>query len=516
MSMDQNLPQRILSLLPRRILGFSLVGGSVMVGGIMLLFVLVHMLHIEQHIAYLIQAVASIETNFFLNRFMNWRERDGNLFAQWIKFHSTSAVTFPLNQALFAVLTGLGINYLIVTVMGAGIAAIVNYIANDRFVFHRRKHARSMAAQESPVQPVARLPLPSLPCIAVVIPVRNSQRTIRKCVESVLHQDYRGTIAVFVVGNPPEQDKTWQALNNLEGRPFIHRLQVAHQANGLMRDSNQKRYEGAQEALRYGADVIAFLDSQVEAPPDWLSTGVRFLREQGVDGVAGKSCRHPQDRSFPSVYQDASLFTEWPEYGAGFVLCQQNFAQSRRLPITANLILARRALQRIGASFPNMYTLGWDDFRIAWAAAQAGCRIFCTDQLRVYRNHKQKFRLAKQFSSGISGVTFYRDNPQCPYVQRRLLEVGAVMLSLLLLSALALLVWTTGTQGEQEALLAAMLSIAGCMGVASTLKARDWRGLLFPLLDVLHVGLWVAGALYGLLQGGSVQPSVAQTLERLR
>lgn len=487
-----------------------------MVGGIILLFVLVHFLHVEQHIAYLIQAVASIETNFFLNRFMNWRERDGNLFAQWLKFHSTSAVTFPLNQALFAVLTGLGINYLVVTVMGAGLAAIVNYIANDRFVFHRRKHARSTAEQEALVQPTARLPLPSLPCIAVVIPVRNSQRTIRKSVESVLRQDYRGTIAIFVIGNPPAQDKTWQALGNLEGRPFIHCLQVEHQANGLMRDSNQKRYEGSQEALRYGADVIAFLDSQVEAPPDWLSTGVCFLREQGVDGVAGKSCRHPLDRSLPGIYQDTSLFTEWPEYGAGFVLTRQNFAQSRRLPITANLILTRRALQRIGASFPSMHTLGWDDFRIAWAAAQAGCRIFCTDQLRVYRNHKQKFRLAKQFSSGISGVTFYRDNPQCPYVQRRLLEVGAVMLCLLLLSALALLVWTTGSSGQQEALLAALLSIAGCMGIASTSRARDWRGLLFPLFDVLHIGLWVAGALYGLLQGGSIQPSVAQTLERLR
>ncbi len=514
--MDQKLSQRVLSLLPRRILGFSLVGGGVMVGGIILLFVLVHILRVEQHLAYLIQAVASIETNFFLNRFMNWRERDGSLFVQWIKFHSTSAITFPLNQALFALLTGLGVNYLVVTVIGAGLAAVVNYIANDRFVFHRRKDAWRKSTREPSSQPIARAALPALPCIGVVIPVRNSQRTIRKCIESVLRQDYQGTIAVFVVGNAPEQDKTWQALGNLEGRPFIHCLQVARLANGPMRDSNQKRYQGGQEALHYGADVVAFLDSQVEAPPDWLSSGVRYLHEQSVDGVAGKSCRQPQDRSLPSVYQDASLFTEWPEYGEGFVLSQQNFAQSRRLPITANLFLTRRALERIGESFPNMYTYGWDDFRIAWAAAQAGCTIFCTDHLRVYRNHRQKFRLVKQFSSGISGVTFYRDNPQCPYVQRRMLEVGLVSLGLLLLSALTLLVYTAGSGGEQAALLTAMVSILGLMGVASTLKARDWRGLLFPVFDVLHVGLWVAGALYALLQGGSVHPSVAQALERLR
>jgi putative flippase GtrA len=105
--------QRLPSLVPRRILGFSVVGGSVLIGGIVLLFVLVHFLHVEEHLAYLIQAITSIETNFFLNRFLNWKERDGHLAAQWLKFHSTSAITFPLNQALFALLTWIGVQYLV-------------------------------------------------------------------------------------------------------------------------------------------------------------------------------------------------------------------------------------------------------------------------------------------------------------------------------------------------------------------------------------------------------------------
>ena len=52
-------------------MGFSVVGGSVMIGDITLLFILVHFLHVEEHLAYLIQAITSIETNFFLNRFLN-------------------------------------------------------------------------------------------------------------------------------------------------------------------------------------------------------------------------------------------------------------------------------------------------------------------------------------------------------------------------------------------------------------------------------------------------------------
>src|SRR5882762_9549143 len=107
------LRQRFLST---RLMGFSLVGGGVMLGGIALVFLLVHILHMNQQIAYLIQAVVSIETNFFLNRFTNWKDRNGNIFVQWAKFHSTSIVTFPVNQILFALLTRLGISYLLVTV----------------------------------------------------------------------------------------------------------------------------------------------------------------------------------------------------------------------------------------------------------------------------------------------------------------------------------------------------------------------------------------------------------------
>ncbi|HVB62827.1 MAG TPA: GtrA family protein [Ktedonobacteraceae bacterium] len=504
--------QRLLSLLPRRIMGFSLVGGSVMVGGIVFLFILVHFLRVEEHIAYLLQAIASIESNFFLNRFMNWKERDGNLFAQWIKFHSTSAITFPLNQVLFALLTWLGVQYLLVTIIGAGIAAIVNYVANDRYVFHGHDISKDATVRIRPVQPLTKFPR-----VGVVIPVRNSQRTIRRCVESLLRQDYQGSIDIFIVGNLPEQDSTWQALHDLEQYPAIHRLQIARPAHYVGRDANMKRYQGSQEAIRNGDEIVAFLDSQVEAPPNWLSTAVRLLHEQGTDGLAGRSCHHPRDRSLPGIYQDGSLFSEWPHYGSGFVLRQQNFGQTQHLPITANLLLTRAALLHIGQAFPNLPTAaGWDDFQIAWQMVQAGCDIFCTDQIRVYRNHKRRFRLFKQFSSGISGVAFYRDYPQCPYAQRRIFEMTLVLGCLLLASVMALFVCAMGSEIERMTLAIVIVDMFSFLGAVSAWKARDWRGLVFPFLDMFHVGFWVAGALYALFQGGSIRPTVASALVGLR
>ena len=135
--------------IPKRILGFSLVGGGVMLGGIAFLFILVQFFHVEKHVAYILQAIASIETNFLLNRFFNWKDRKGKFLSQWIKFHSTSAVTFPLNQALFALLTWLGVSYLLITFIGAGIAALVDYFANDRFVFHHKSISPSTLRSNS-------------------------------------------------------------------------------------------------------------------------------------------------------------------------------------------------------------------------------------------------------------------------------------------------------------------------------------------------------------------------------
>jgi putative flippase GtrA/glycosyltransferase involved in cell wall biosynthesis len=498
-------------LLPKRIMGFSIVGGSVMVGGITLLFILVQFLHVEANLAYLIQAVVSIETNFFLNRFTNWKERNGNLFAQWLKFHSTSAITLPLNQGLFALLTWLGVPYLVVTVMGAGIAAFVNYLANDRFVFHGLDIAARETMRFRTVHPVSRLPH-----VGIVIPVRNSERTIGIVLSSVLRQDYQGQVDIFIVGNPPTQDSTWQSLAKSPSSPHIHYLQILRPSSVSGRDANMKRYQGSVAALRLGVDIVALLDSQVEAPPEWLRTAVSLLHEEGTDGVAGISCRHSLDHSLSGIYQDGSLVSEHPRFGKGFVLRARNFGEERRLPVTANLLLTRNAMLQLGSAFPRAYVSGWEDFELVRKLVRAGCSIFCTDQIFVMRLHKRKLRLVKQFSSGISAITFFQEDPSCLYAQRRLFEMSMVYLCVSFSSAAFLLMCTIGNAHLWVAGLLVVLALFGLLTVASMWKARDWRGVLFPLLDILHIGFWVAGALYALLQGGSIRPSVNEALGRLR
>ncbi len=181
--------------------------------------------------------------------------------AQWIKFHSTSAVTFPLNQALFALLPWLGVSYLLFTFIGAGIAALVNYFANDSFVFHHKSISPSHASQQFPTAYASVW----LPHVGVIIPIRNAQRTIRQCLSSLLQQEYAGKISFFLVGNVSEQDMTWNVLDDFAQDPRIHCIQIQRPSSWVGRDANIKRYVGCEVALSEGIEVLAFTDSQVSA-----------------------------------------------------------------------------------------------------------------------------------------------------------------------------------------------------------------------------------------------------------
>lgn len=505
-----SLIRRILS---KRLMGFSLVGGGVMVGGILFLFILVHFLHVEQHIAYLLQAIVSIESNFFLNRFLNWKERNGNLFAQWIKFHSTSAVTFPVNQALFAVLTGLGISYLIVTIIGAGVAAVINYIANDRFVFHKARAVDPETVRMRAIQPIT-----TFPHIGVIIPVRNSQRTIRQCIESVLKQRYPGRVDIFIVGNSPQQDGTWQALGDLINHPAIHCIQITRPYNWSGRDANLKRYSGCKTAFAANVDVIALLDSQVTVSESWLLQAATLMHEYHIDGVAGRSSRPSGDHSFTNLYQDCSLFSEWPTFGGDFFLSKASFGKAKGLPITSNLLITRQVWERMHEHWPLQVTYSWEDFRLVWEIMCAGYTLFCTDAIRVFRNHKRKFRLAKQFAAGAGAISFYRDYTDCSYAKWRILKaylVAAVALSLPMLLITAVVLQASF-----------VLSLTGIgigfafliLGILSSIKARDLRGIIFPFIDAAHIGLWIIGAAYQARKKGDAQNdgAIADLLVKLR
>jgi hypothetical protein len=134
----------------------------------------------------------------------------------------------------------------------------------------------------------------------------------------------------------------------------------------------------------------------------------------------------------------------------------------------------------------------------------------------VHRLHQPKLRLVKHFSAGIAALAFHQAHATNGYTPRLLLKAWGVVACLIALIAAAIvLVSTQGITVLPELGIALVLALFP-FSMLSVIKARDWRGIVFPLLDILHIGLLVAGAMYMLVQKGRISPELANTLEKYR
>lgn len=123
----------------RRQITFGVVGVTVMAFGFLALIVLVEGLGVSPHLAYLVQAVLSVELSFVLSRHWTWRDRRGRAAltaaGEWLRFHASRAFSIPANQALFSTLVFAGASVLSANAVCVTATALVNYLVSHHLIF---------------------------------------------------------------------------------------------------------------------------------------------------------------------------------------------------------------------------------------------------------------------------------------------------------------------------------------------------------------------------------------------
>ena len=227
--------------------------------------------------SYLIQAVASVEASFLLNRWLTWRDRGTPFWLAFARFNAQKVVTIGLNLALYAGLLRLGVNYLVANVVLTAVFTVVNYVAGDRLVFipGKVRHAEPAA----PVLPTLAKDHPT-PEVSVIVPCRDNGSTIRaaRC-SPCFKQDYPSLREITLVGS--RGDTTWIALAGIiDPRLSIWELETPPG----VRDANFKRNAAIRKTP---SDLFALVDSDIVLPYDWMSQAVAALDESGASCVAG-------------------------------------------------------------------------------------------------------------------------------------------------------------------------------------------------------------------------------------
>ena len=499
-------PPRSLDRTGRRFGLFSVIGGVVFLAGLALQAALTSVLHLPPMLSFAIQAAASVEASYGLNRWLTWRDRGAPFWASFVRFNAQKAVTVALNLALYAVLLRLGVNYLLANIGLTAVFTVVNYVAGDRFVFISAKAGPPAAADvlipearpaRSPeVRPAAtpevgpegraarRMPAPG---VSVVIPCRNNQLTIGETVWSLLDQDYPGLREIILVGSPGDQ--TWDGLEGIrDSRVTVVELETPPG----VRDANFKRDHGIRRA---GNDLIALVDSDIVLPPDWMRTAVITMQDSGAQCVAG-GMRSIHD-TFWGRYTDTTVIgAKTPRVPDSYTVTAADFGvKGRKPPISANVLFTRTLYMTCPIN-PRWSHGSYEDYEWFWRVTKAGYTIRVSRNLYGWHHHRRGVsRLVAEYRRSSRGCAYFiRAHMDSPFARRRLRQ--AIMLPGVALVGLVAAAATLARGEDMVTPLAAAALLTVGLGICAYEVARTRRleAAAYPVLGaalglVFTVGL---------------------------
>lgn len=115
----------------------------------------------------------------------------------------------------------------------------------------------------------------NLPNVSVIVPVFNSENTLKQCIESILNTDYPKSKREIVVVDNNSNNQTKNILNM-----FKDQIKIVHEYKKGAAAARNKGIENS------GGDIIAFTDSDCVVDSNWLKNIVKPLADPEV-GISG-------------------------------------------------------------------------------------------------------------------------------------------------------------------------------------------------------------------------------------
>lgn len=211
-------------------------------------------------------------------------------------------------------------------------------------------------------------PLERLPTVSAIVPAHGRPEATRACVESLLAQHYPAELLEVIVVDDASEPPLAPALAGLP-------IRLLRQEQNIGQSAARNR---AAELAR--GDVLAFLDNDCVAAPDWLRTLVTALDEPGV-GIAGGRVLAPPPGGLVAAFEAArSPLDMGPVSGAVGPGEPISYMPS------CNLAIRRSLLLRIGGFDPAM-RLG-EDVDLIWRALATGAQARYVAEGAVIHHHR--------------------------------------------------------------------------------------------------------------------------------
>ena len=185
--------------------------------------------------------------------------------------------------------------------------------------------------------------------VSIVIPALNEERVIGQCLQALTRLDFpRDSFEVVLVDNG-STDRTVEIARSFSPALNLTVLPRPGARISAMRNFGVSKTSG---------EILAFLDADCLAPPQWLRTATRLLAQEGL-GVLGAHYKVPEDSSW--------VGRAW--FGGMELEKQGDIAW---VP-AGDMILARSTFERIGGFDESIQTN--EDCELCERARAAGLRV---------------------------------------------------------------------------------------------------------------------------------------------
>jgi len=192
-----------------------------------------------------------------------------------------------------------------------------------------------------------------MPEIAFVIPVRNDAARLRRCLQSIVENDYpRSRVEVVVVDN-----------GSADASASVARSAGARVIDGPPGSLGELRNLGAAET---GAAIVAFVDADHVLAAQWIRAAIDGLSADSSIGAVGAMCHAPANGTW---VQRAYDLLRGHQTGQGVV----DWLGS------GNMAVSRRAFERVGGFDPHLTTC--EDVDLCKRLRAAGFRVVADERL---------------------------------------------------------------------------------------------------------------------------------------
>jgi cellulose synthase/poly-beta-1,6-N-acetylglucosamine synthase-like glycosyltransferase len=317
------------------------------------------------------------------------------------------------------------------------------------------------------------------PFVSIVIPAKNEESIIKRCIASLEHIDYPRDKLEVVIINDGSTDNTKNIVLNYNWKLNFNYIETDGVGVSKARDIGFKNATG---------DFIAFSDADCTLDSRWIKELLKPFKSN-VAAVGGPNLTPEDDTKFSKCVGTVLSFLSKPGARYGFV--EGDVMEIDHNP-TCNVMYQKTVLEEVHGFNHKLITA--DDEELDYRIRKKGYKIMYTPEAKVdhYRRHNWKKFFKMAYNYGLGRMQAIKLHPKMGrWFHFAPSTFVLVIVSLLLLSFLNYLYFWA-------ALIILVLSI-GSIGVISLYFGSKSDCKFSTFFSLVNIWLWLYGI--GMLRG---------------